>query len=139
VRADHLLRAWQASDDRQRQWYPVQNAFKELFIGGARRTVNETVFRSPPHARAVLEAWRTDYNTERPRSRLGWRSPGNYAALHRSAAPHTIEGSDPRTIRGQHERHQFAEIMLAHCPHIIELIRELFLARSAAAAISSRD
>jgi transposase InsO family protein len=33
--------------------------------------LNETLFRSLPHARAVLEVWRRDYNEERPHSKLG--------------------------------------------------------------------
>jgi transposase InsO family protein len=28
----------------------------------------------------VIEAWRIDYNTSRPHSNLGGRSPGEYAA-----------------------------------------------------------
>src|SRR5260370_37250079 len=41
--------------------------------------LNETLFRSLPHARVVLEAWRQDYNAERPHSRLGWLTPHAYA------------------------------------------------------------
>jgi putative transposase len=41
--------------------------------------LNETLFRSLPHARAVLEAWRRDYNEERPHSKLGWMTPRAYA------------------------------------------------------------
>jgi putative transposase len=38
---------------------PVQNAIVESFIGRSRgELLNETLFRSVPHARAVLEAWR---------------------------------------------------------------------------------
>jgi putative transposase len=41
----------------------VQNAFAESFIGRLRdELLNETLFRSLPHTRAVLEAWRADYN-----------------------------------------------------------------------------
>jgi putative transposase len=40
--------------------------------------LNETLFRSLPHARAVLEAWRRDYNEERPHSK---RIPAVTAAL----------------------------------------------------------
>jgi hypothetical protein len=39
--------------------------------------VNETLFRSLP--RAVLEAWRRDYNEARPHSKLGWMTPLDYA------------------------------------------------------------
>jgi putative transposase len=44
-----------------------------------------------------LEAWRTDYNTERPHSRLGWMTPATYAAARRSAALRSTDGSAPRT------------------------------------------
>jgi putative transposase len=41
---------------------PVQNAIVESFIGRLRdELLNETLFRSLPHTRAVLEAWRIDY------------------------------------------------------------------------------
>jgi putative transposase len=46
--------------------------------------------------RAVLEAWRTDYNNERPHSRPGWMSPAIYAAARRSAALRSTDGSAPR-------------------------------------------
>ena len=55
---------------------PVQNAFAESFIGRLRdELLNETLFRSLAHARSMLQAWRDDYNTNRPHSRLGWLSP----------------------------------------------------------------
>ena len=55
---------------------PVQNAFAESFIGRLRdELLNETLFRSLAHARSMLQAWRDDYNTNRPPSRLGWLSP----------------------------------------------------------------
>ena len=42
---------------------PQQNGFIESFNGRLRdELLNETLFRSLPHARAVLEAWRRDYN-----------------------------------------------------------------------------
>jgi putative transposase len=41
----------------------VQNAFAESFIGRLRdELLNETLFHSLPHTRAVLEAWRADFN-----------------------------------------------------------------------------
>jgi putative transposase len=55
---------------------PIQNAFVESLNGRLRdELLNETLFRSLPHARAELAAWRTDYNTVRPHSRLGWLAP----------------------------------------------------------------
>ena len=56
----------------------------------------ETVKRTR-HARALLETWRIDYNTNRPRSRLGWMSPTAYAVQQRSAALRSTAGSAPRT------------------------------------------
>lgn len=35
----------------------------------------ETLFRSLPRARAVLENWRRDYNEQRPHFKLGWMTP----------------------------------------------------------------
>jgi putative transposase len=58
---------------------------------------NETLFRSLAHTRAVLDAWRADYNTDRPHSRLGWMSPAGYAAARRSAAPRSTDGYASRT------------------------------------------
>ena len=59
--------------------------------------LNETLFRSLPHTRVVLDAWRADYNTNRPHSRLGWMSPATYAADRRSAALRSTDGSAART------------------------------------------
>ena len=59
---------------------PQQNGFIESFNGKLRdQLLNETLFRSVPHARAALEAWRRDYNEERPHSKLGWMTPRAYA------------------------------------------------------------
>jgi putative transposase len=95
----------QWADDYKVNWHyiapgkPVQNAFVESFIGRLRdELLNETLFRSLAHTRAVLEAWRADYNTDRPHSRLGWRSPAGYAAARRSAALRSTDGSASRTV-----------------------------------------
>ncbi|MDC6679050.1 integrase core domain-containing protein, partial [Leclercia adecarboxylata] len=72
--------AW--SDDTGVGWHyiapgkPQQNGFNESFNGRLRdELLNETLFRSLPHARGVLEAWRRDYNETRPHSKLGWLTP----------------------------------------------------------------
>ena len=92
------------ADEHKVAWHyiapgkPMQNAFAESFIGRLRdELLNETLFRSLPHARVALEAWRTDYNTARPHSRLGWMSPANYAAARRSAALRSTDGSASQT------------------------------------------
>jgi putative transposase len=83
------------ADDHKVAWHyiapgkPVQNAFAESFIGRLRdELLNETLFRSLAHTRAVLEAWRADYNQTRPHSRLGWMSPAIYAAARRPTGHH---------------------------------------------------
>lgn len=74
------------ADDRKIDWHyiapgkPTQNAFIESFNGRLRdELLNETLFPSLQHARVTLAAWRTDYNTERPHSRLGWQTPAEFA------------------------------------------------------------
>ncbi len=92
------------ADEHKLAWHyiapgkPVQNAFAESFIGRLRdELLNETLFRSLPHARAALETWRTDFNTARPHSRLGWMSPIIYASARRSAALRSTDDSAQRT------------------------------------------
>ena len=54
---------------------PMQNGLCENFNGRLRdELLNETLFRSLPHARMALEGWRRDYNTDRPHSRRRRRS-----------------------------------------------------------------
>ena len=66
---------------------PMQNGFCESFNGRLRdELLNETLFRSLPHARDALEIWRRDYNIDRPHSRLGWLTPAAYAATFTHAA-----------------------------------------------------
>ena len=57
---------------------PMQNAYIESFNGKFRdECLNEHWFINVPHARAIIERWRQDYNTERPRRspRDVWRAP----------------------------------------------------------------
>lgn len=62
---------------------PTQNAFIESFNGRVRdELLNETLFHSLPHTRAILEAWQIDYNTHRPHSSLSWQTPLAYASQH---------------------------------------------------------
>ena len=55
---------------------PMQNGFVESFNGRLRdECLNETLFTSMALARAVLAAWRQDYNTIRPYLKLGALNP----------------------------------------------------------------
>lgn len=58
---------------------PQQNPFAESFNGKLRdEFLNETVFSSLAEVRVLLEAWRRDYNDQRPHSRLGWLTPSEF-------------------------------------------------------------
>ena len=55
---------------------PVQNAVMESFNGGFRdECLNSHWFTSLEDARRTVEAWRIDYNQERPHSSLGYQTP----------------------------------------------------------------
>jgi transposase InsO family protein len=51
---------------------PNQNAYIESFNGRFRdECLNEHWFTSLPHAQVISEAWRQEYNTERPKKARG--------------------------------------------------------------------
>jgi putative transposase len=59
---------------------PNQNAYIESFNGRFRdECLNEHWFTSLAHAQAVIEAWRQEYNEERPKKGLGGLTPVAYA------------------------------------------------------------
>jgi putative transposase len=59
---------------------PWQNAWIESFNGRLRdEFLNGQLFESLLEAQVLLEAWRIDYNVERPHSAHGWRSPAQFA------------------------------------------------------------
>ncbi len=74
------------SQERRVEWHyiapgkPTQNAFVESFNGRLRdECLNETLFTSLAQARAILAAWQQDYNTVRPHSKLGGKTPAEIA------------------------------------------------------------
>ena len=59
---------------------PNQNAYIESFNGRLRdECLNEHWFANLAHARALIEAWRREYNEERPKKSLGGLTPSAYA------------------------------------------------------------
>lgn len=59
---------------------PNQNAYIESFNGRFRdECLNEHWFTSLAHAKAVIEAWRREYNEQRPKRNLGGLTPAQYA------------------------------------------------------------
>jgi putative transposase len=60
---------------------PVQNAYIESFNGKFRNEcLNDNVFVSLHSAQNIIEAWRQDYNSERPHSSLNDMTPEEFAA-----------------------------------------------------------
>jgi len=58
---------------------PTENAYIESFNGRLRdECLNVTQFLSLEDARAKIEAWRIDYNEQRPHSSLGNLTPGEF-------------------------------------------------------------
>lgn len=79
------------SQERRVEWHyiapgkPVQNGFVESFDGRLREAcLNETLFPSLPHARAVLAAWTEDCNHVRPHTARGGIAPAQAAARART-------------------------------------------------------
>jgi hypothetical protein len=55
---------------------PMQNGFVESFNGRLRdECLNEHMFGSLTEARQIIEAWRIDYNTNRPHTSLNGLTP----------------------------------------------------------------
>ncbi len=111
-------------DDRKFDWHhiapgkPTQNALIESFNGRLRDALlNETLFPSLHHARATLAAWRTDYNTERPHSRLGWQAPAEFAqtfAPKRGLTLRNPQGSAPAPVAQPDQMGKTQTQSLAH-------------------------
>jgi len=98
------------SQERQIEWHyiapgkPTQNAFIESFNARLRdELLNETLFTSLAQVRAVLAAWKDDYNNARPHSALGNLTPTQYAKCgvpgpQRGGTLRYVEGSTPRPV-----------------------------------------
>ncbi|OYW88195.1 MAG: hypothetical protein B7X53_12355 [Hyphomonas sp. 34-62-18] len=89
--------------DRTFDWHyispgkPTQNAFCEAFNGRFRdECLNENLFRDLAHARHLIGAWVTDYNTRRPHSALGYQTPAAFAA---TCQPHRVQKPVASTAR----------------------------------------
>src|ERR1051326_8215435 len=106
---------------------PVQNAVIESFNGRLRdELLNETLFRSLSHARAVLEAWRRDYNEARPHSKLGWMTPRDYARAIRGDAGRGAvlrHGSAPRPLANPQAQGSNLVLTRETCPFGVRIFR----------------
>jgi putative transposase len=60
---------------------PMQNGYVESFNGRFRdECLNANWFATMADVRQKIEAWRQDYNDDRPHSALGYRAPREFAA-----------------------------------------------------------
>jgi putative transposase len=67
---------------------PVQNAIVESFNGRVRdECLNQHWFLDLADARRIIAAWRQDYNTRRPHSALGGRTPEEFAKVTAGRSP----------------------------------------------------
>jgi putative transposase len=81
----NAILAWQ--QEHGVEWHyiapgkPMQNGFVESFNGRLRdECLNEHLFISLDEAREIIEAWRIDYNTNRPHTSLAGLTPTEFAA-----------------------------------------------------------
>jgi putative transposase len=79
----HLVDLWAYHHgtriDFSRPGRPTDNAFIETFNGSLRdECLNLHWFATMAEAKAVIEAWRQDYNESRPHMALGHRTPQEY-------------------------------------------------------------
>jgi putative transposase len=71
---------------------PVENAYVESFHGRLREEcLQVSWFRNLFDARHQIETWRGHYNTDRPHSSLGYRTPEQFAALSRAAGQFVVD------------------------------------------------
>jgi transposase InsO family protein len=80
----NAILAW--AKDHQVEWHyitpgrPMQNGYIESFNGRMRdELLNESLFIDLDQARQLISDWAADYNTARPHSSLGYKTPAAYA------------------------------------------------------------
>lgn len=77
----------------------MQNGFIESFNGRWRdELLNETLFSSLSHCRAVMAIWQADYHGSRPNSQHGWQTPTEFASSFNQLQPLVLRnatGSEP--------------------------------------------
>ena len=78
---------------------PMQNGYIESFNGRMRdELLNETLFINLDQARQLIGAWIADYNTARPHSSLGYKTPAAYAGT--LTAPKGVTSAEALTAAG---------------------------------------
>jgi putative transposase len=87
-----VLKVWLADRGAKPRYIdpgcPWQNAFAEGFNGRLRdECLNLELFASRREAAVILEAWRRSYNTQRPHSSLGYRTPREFRDAYDRGGP----------------------------------------------------
>jgi putative transposase len=78
---------------------PMQNGYIESFNGRMRdELLNESLFLDLDQARQLISAWAADYNTARPHSSLGYKTPVAYAGT--LTAPNGVTSVEALTAAG---------------------------------------
>ena len=82
---------------------PMQNGYIESFNGRMRdELLNESLFVDLDQVRQLIGAWVIDYNTARPHSSLGYKTPAAYAGnTHRAKGRNIRRGSNRRSMKIQ--------------------------------------
>jgi putative transposase len=103
------------SKEHQVEWHyiapgkPMQNGYIESFNGRMRdELLNESLFLDLDQARLIIAVWVADYNTRRPHSSLGYKTPAAYAdhltatghraALHDGSARCPVAHTAPKGV-----------------------------------------
>jgi transposase InsO family protein len=91
--------------DHRVEWHyiapgrPMQNGYIESFNGRMRdELLNESLFIDLDQARQLIGAWANDYNTARPHSSLGYKTPAAYAGT--LTAPKGVTLAEALTAAG---------------------------------------
>ena len=79
---------------------PMQNGYIESFNGRMRdELLNESLFLDLDQTRQIIVAWVADYNTTRPHSSLGYRTPAALPIISLQPAIALRYMTAPRAVR----------------------------------------
>jgi putative transposase len=94
---------------------PWENGFVESFHSRLRdELLNPEIFDNIPHARALVDAWKNDYNHRRPHSALNYQTPAAFSAGCLTSAP----ASTPALQPGNPQRSNFLPIFQTYSHNV---------------------
>ena len=81
---------------------PWENGYAESFHGRFRdEFLAMEIFEGVRDARSLTASWRDEYNTQRPHSSLGYRTPAGFGAAFAASASAKASAPAARAIRGE--------------------------------------